>query len=81
MTTISIKLDEAELKILKKRAKDNLLSIKEQVEDIIRRSCISSSKKTGYSAIKCDDKLVAVFSRDNRGRKKKVKVKKKSKKR
>lgn len=76
MPTLSIELDEKELKILKKRSKDNLLSIKEQVEDIIRRSCISSARRSGYRPIKCDDKLVAVFSRDQRGRKKKIKKKK-----
>ena len=79
MSTISIGLNEEEVKILEKRAEDNLLTLKEQIEDIIRRSCISSSKKTGYSAIKCDDKLVAVFSRDKRGRKKKSKTKTKTK--
>lgn len=73
---IAITLDEAEVKILKKRAKKNLLTIKEQVEDIIRLSCIRSSKGT-YKPFKCDDTLVGVFSRDQRGRKKKKKVKKK----
>lgn len=76
MSAISIELDESEIKILEKRAKDNLLSIKEQIEDIIRRSCISSSKKEGYRQIKCNDRLVAVFSREKRGRKRKVKKKK-----
>jgi len=76
MTKITISLDKAEVKILNKRAKKNLLSLQEQVEDIVRRSCIHSSKGT-YRPLKCDDQLVAVFSRDRRGRKKKKKVKKK----
>ena len=73
---LTISLDDAEVKILNKRAKKNFLSLKEQVEDIIRRSCIRSSKGT-YKPFKCDDTLVGVFSRDQRGRKKKKKVKKK----
>ena len=73
--TISISDDEA--KILRKRADKNYLTLTEQVEDIIRRSCISSKKKLGLQQIKIDDKLVSIFSRDRRGRKKKVKKKKK----
>ncbi len=69
---LTITLDEAEVKILNKRAKKNLLSLKEQVEDIIRRSCIRSSKGT-YKSYKGDDALVGIFSRDQRGRKKKKK--------
>lgn len=72
---LTITLDDAEVKILKKRAKKNFLSLKEQVEDIIRRSCIRSSKTT-YKPYKGDDALVGIFSRDQRGRKKKKKKKK-----
>ena len=73
---ITINLDDDEVKILKKRAKKNLFSLKEQVEDIIRRSCVTY--KGGVSKkIKIDDKLVAIFSRERRGRKKKSKKKKK----
>ena len=46
MAHISIELDKDEIKILEKRAKKNLMTLKEQIEDIIRRSCVSSSKKT-----------------------------------
>jgi len=76
---LTISLDEDEVKILKKRAKKNLLTIREQVEDIIRRSCVMS-KSRGYRQIKVDDKLVAVFSRQRSGRKPKKKPKKKKKK-
>ena len=76
MSKLTISLDEDELKILKKRAKKNFLTIREQVEDIIRRSCINAkNNSSSTSSVKCDDKLVEVFSRDRRGRKKK-KVKK-----
>ena len=69
-----IRLDDEEEKILRRRAKKNLLSLREQVEDILRRSCVRSSGGK-YRPFKCDDKLVAIFSRDKRGRKKKVKKK------
>jgi len=73
---ITIQLDDEEVTILEKRAKKNLMSLREQVEDIIRRSCVST-KTTTTSRFKADDKLVEVFSRERRGRKKKKKVKKK----
>jgi len=73
---ITINIDDEEEKILTKRAKKNLFSLKEQVEDIIRRSCVTY--KGGRSKkIKIDDKLVAIFSREKRGRKKKKSKKKK----
>ena len=75
---LTISLNDKEVSLLNKRAKKNLLTLKEQVEDIIRRSCIST-KTTNSTTFKTDDKLVEIFSRDKRGRKKK-KVKKKKKK-
>ena len=75
---LTISLDEDEVKILKRRAKKNLLTLREQVEDIIRRSCVSSSKGT-YRPIKVDDKLVGIFSRQRSGRKPKKKKKPKKK--
>lgn len=67
---LTISLDEDEIKILNKRAKKNLLTLREQVEDIIRRSCISSQGE-GSGQLKVDDRLIEVFSREKRGRKKK----------
>jgi len=75
---ISVQLDDEEVKILNKRAKKNLLTLTEQVQDIIRRSCVSS--KTGTtSTFKPDDRLIEMFSRERRGRKKKRKKKVKKK--
>ena len=71
---ISIQLEPSEVKILQRRAKKNFLTLKEQIEDIIRLSCIRSGK--GKTRFKVDDKLVEVFSRERRGRKKKRKRKK-----
>ena len=75
---ITINISDEEVKILEKRAEKNLLSLTEQVEDIVRRSCVSTIRKSGLQVIKIDDKLVSIFSREKRGRKKvKKKVKKK----
>jgi hypothetical protein len=73
---ITITLDENELKILSKRAKKNLLTIKEQAEDIIRRSCVKSNQQT-FTKTDSDDVLINIFSRDKRGRKRYKKIKKK----
>ena len=67
---ITIKLSDAEVLVLKKRAKKNMLELREQVEDIVRRSCICSKKGTSNSQ-KIDDTLVSIFSRQTRGRKRK----------
>ncbi len=78
MTRISIQLDEKEIKLLKKRAEKNLLTLNEQIEDIIRRSCVNASSKTAPLDAECDDKLVSIFSRQKKGNKRR---KKKSKRR
>ena len=67
---LTISLDEKEVKILQKRSKKNLLTLREQVEDIVRRSCVSGMNKTPTEP-KIDDNLVGIFSRQKRGRKKK----------
>ena len=71
MKKITVSLSDNEIKILKKRAKKNLLSLREQVEDIVRRSCVSYKGGSGYTRVKPDDRLVSIFSREKRGRKKK----------
>ena len=72
MPSVTINIDEDVRKIISKRAKRNLLNLREQIEDILRKSAVRT--KMGISrAIKIDDKLVAAFSRDKRGRKKKKK--------
>jgi hypothetical protein len=70
VSVISINVDEEEKKILLKRAKKNLMSLREQAEDIIRRSCVSQKSKSGGKEEKLDDKLVSIFSRRERGKKK-----------
>ena len=48
-------------------------SLREQIEDILRKSAARTKAGTSSYQIKVDDKLVGIFSRDRRGRKKKVK--------
>lgn len=74
MPRISIEITDEEIVILEKRAKHNLLTLKEQIEDTVRRSAVNYN--SGKSRrIKVDDPLVDVFSRQKSGRKKKAKKK------
>ncbi|GBE20308.1 hypothetical protein BMS3Abin17_01046 [archaeon BMS3Abin17] len=75
MPKITINIDDDVSKILKKRAKKNLLTLREQIEDILRKSAVRTKSGTSYRGLKPDDKLVAMFSREKRGRKKKKKKK------
>ena len=68
MSTITISIDEKAKKILEKRAKKNLMTLREQAEDIIRRSAANYKLGT-QTNIKVDDKLVEIFSRHKKGRK------------
>ena len=74
MPSVTINIDEKVKKILEKRAEKNLLSLREQIEDILRRSAVNYKSGTS-TAIKVDDKLVEVFSREKRGKKKRKKKK------
>ncbi len=64
-------LDNDVLGILEKRAKKNMFTISEQIEDILRRSVLSQRKNKSIYDEKLDDTLVSVFSRKNTGPKKK----------
>ena len=76
MPAITISIDDDEKKILEKRAKKNLMTLREQIEDIIRRSAVNYKSGTS-TTLKVDDRLVEVFSRVKKGRKKKKKKAKK----
>jgi hypothetical protein len=56
------------LKLLEKRARRNMLTLPEQIEDTLRRSCLSMKKKP-LTSEKLDDLLVSLFSRRKRGKK------------
>ena len=58
---VSLFLDSDILKIIEKRAKKNMFTISEQIEDILRRSCIRL--KPTKKEEKLDDLLVSLFSR------------------
>lgn len=69
MPALTISIDEKIKKILEKRARKNLMSLREQAEDIIRRS--ASNYKLGiHTNVKSDDTLVEIFSRNKKGKNK-----------
>jgi hypothetical protein len=70
MPSVTIYLDEKVKKVISKRAKKNMLSLREQIENILRKSAVRT-KIGGYKGIKVDDRLVSAFSREKRGRKRK----------
>ena len=47
MPRITIDLDEEVRKILSKRAKRNLLNLREQIEEILRSSAVRTKNKPG----------------------------------
>ncbi|PIN78140.1 hypothetical protein COV15_00575 [Candidatus Woesearchaeota archaeon CG10_big_fil_rev_8_21_14_0_10_34_12] len=65
---VSIFLDSDLLRIIGKRARKNLFTIPEQIEDILRRSCIRT--KNAATPEKLDDMLVSIFSRKKKKLKK-----------
>jgi hypothetical protein len=65
---------------LEKRAKKNMFTVSEQIQDILRRSTVNQRKKKSIYDERLDDALVAIFSRKKTGRKPKKKAKKKKKK-
>ena len=75
MPSLTIDIDEDVKKIISRRAKGNLLTLREQIEDILRKSAVRTKSKKNYRPVKCDDALVSVFSRQKSGRKRKKKKK------
>jgi len=68
---VTLFLSDELMSILEKRAKKNMFTVSEQIEDILRRSTINqSNKKSPYDA-KLDDTLIGLFSRKNTGQGKK----------
>jgi len=65
---VTIFLDSKILKILDKRAERNMLTLPEQIEDILRRSCINA-KGIKRQEERLDDMLVSLFSRKRIGKK------------
>lgn len=63
---ITIGIEEEVLRVISRRAKKNLLSVEEQIADIVRRSAVTARGKQ-LSPEKIDDLLVSIFSRRKRG--------------
>ena len=77
MKTVNVKFGPELMKEIKKRAKKSYTTATGLIENIVRRSMLSYKGGTKRN-LKIDDKLVSIFSRERRGRKKKAKkVKKK----
>lgn len=74
--TILIDVDEKLLKALEKRAKENHLSVREQIKDIVVRSMSGWGKKSAPYSDHQVSKMVKVFSRKKPGPKAKPKKKK-----
>ena len=66
---VEIYLNENIIDIVKKRARKNLLSLPEQIEDIVRRSCVNTKINKSKANEKLDDLLVGIFSRRKSGKK------------
>lgn len=60
--SITIQLDEDVKKELEKRAKREMMDLDELVEEILRRSVVSSKKESNTSD-KIDDMFLSYFSR------------------
>lgn len=60
---LCINIDEDVAKMLARRAKRNLMSIEEQAEDILRRSCVGMRKKPLGEEKMIGNGLVSIFSR------------------
>lgn len=67
MPSLTITIDDKVHKVISKRAKKNMMTVREQVEDIVRRSAVNAGSGSSGDG-KLDDTLVGVFSR--KGRKK-----------
>lgn len=68
---VMLYLDNELISLLEKRAKKNIFTLPEQIEDILRRSVLSQKQRKSPYDPKLDDTLVSLFSRRNTGRKKK----------
>ena len=66
---VAIFLSDDLLNIIEKRAKKNLQTLPEQIEEILRRSCVTYKGGKKLNQEKLDDTLVGLFSRRNTGRK------------
>jgi hypothetical protein len=64
---VTVYLDVDVLKAIEKRAKKNMFTVQDQVEDILRRSCVRVTK-IKQDSDKLDDMFIKLFSRRDSGR-------------
>jgi len=69
MPDITITIDDEAKKVLSVRAKKNMFTLREQIEDILRQSALRTKNSNKMAEIKFDDRLIGIFSREKRGRK------------
>jgi hypothetical protein len=65
---VAIFLSDDLLNIIEKRAKKNMQTLPEQIEEILRRSCVTYKGGKKLDTEKLDDTLVGLFSRRRGGR-------------
>ncbi len=68
-SSITIDVDSSIKKSLEKRAEKELMSLRELISDILRRSVLSSKLRVAEK--KTDDVFINIFSKSKKGRKKK----------
>ena len=68
MPSVTINIDEKIQKIIAKRAKKNMLTLREQIEEIVRQSAVRTKAGEGTSKMSTDDRLVEIFSRNRKKR-------------
>ena len=66
MPSVTINIDEKIQKIILKRAKKNMLTLREQIEETVRQSAVRTKAGEGTSKMSTDDRLVEIFSRNKR---------------
>jgi len=71
MPRVTIELDKEVFDTIKKRAKKNLFTLKEQIEDILRKSAVRTKSPKKRRPLKVDDSMAGIFSRQKSGRRKK----------
>ena len=67
-----IYLEHEVKELIEKRAKKNMFTLEEQIEDILRRSCVNTKKAKSFADEKLDDNFIKLFSRRNTGRQRDV---------
>ncbi|MBI2449598.1 ribbon-helix-helix protein, CopG family [Candidatus Pacearchaeota archaeon] len=63
---VTIEIDDKIIAKLQKRARKNMMSLRELIQDIVRRSAVSS--KFASISGEADDRLIDVFSRKTKKR-------------